>query len=303
MPMPRDRSHQPFVLRPARAEDKPGILAFCQRTYEWGDYVPEVLDDWLADERGQLLVAAIDGVPVGVAYVVLLAPTEAWLQGLRVHPEHRRKGLAHQFLGRCLDVARQRGARVARLATGSSNVAVHRTVERAGMRRVAVVWVLEASATADADAGLALVPLTLQDWPLVSRYILASSTLAQMGGLYGMWDLQTLSEDILRDHLERGQVFGLWEKDHLTGTAIILDVDERWPCLSLAYVDAANSHGQKLARALRHRPAGLGLEMVEVMVPSASPLHHALLQAGFETAPGSQHEMWIYELDWLGTAS
>ncbi len=305
MPKTRNGSHntKPFVIRRARAGDKAAILAFCERTYEWGDYVPEVLDEWLADQRGHLLVATVEDAPVGVAYVVLLTPTEAWLQGLRVHPEHRRKGLAQHFLRHCLDLARQRGAHVARFATSSENVAVHRTAQRAGMRRVAVMWVLEASATSGADAGPSLAPLTLQDWLLVAPHVLTSSTLAQMSGLYGMWDLQTLTADKLRDHLERGQVLGLWEGDQLECTAIILDVDERWSCLSVAFVQATDSYGQALAHALRSHTARLNLEAVEVMLPSASSLHHAFLQAGFELGPESKHEIWIYELAWRGTIS
>jgi GNAT superfamily N-acetyltransferase len=303
--MSRNGLHEntPFVIRPARAEDKETILTFCERTYEWGDYVPEVLDEWLDDECGQVLVATLDDVPVGVAYVALLTPTEAWLQGLRVHPEHRRMGLAEQFLCRCLELARQWGAHVARLATSSRNVAVHKVTERAGMRHAATVWVLEAPVTVDPDGGPVLIPLTQRHWPLLEAYFRISSTLADMSGLYGLWDMQALTDSKLRDHLERGQVFGLWEGDHLVATAIILEVDERWSCLSVAYADSLHSHGQTLAHALRNHASDLGLDTVEVVVPSAGSIHHALLRAGFEPGAESEHDIWIYELAWEATAS
>jgi GNAT superfamily N-acetyltransferase/predicted GNAT family acetyltransferase len=286
----------PFIIRPARAEDKEAILSFCERTYEWGDYVPEVLDEWLADEHGQLLVATVDDVPVGVAHVVLLTPTEAWLQGLRVHPQHRRKGLAGQFLLRCLDLARQRGAYVARLATSSQNVAVQKTTERAGMRHVATVWVLEAPASACPEVGVTWTPLTMDHWPVVASHILTGSALADMSGLYGMWDWQTLTESRLRHHLERGQVFALWENGQIVATAIMSDVDEKHRCLSVAHIEAADGYGPGLAHALRNHAAGLALEAVEAVVPSASPLHDAFLQAGFERGEESAHEICIYEL-------
>jgi hypothetical protein len=47
----------PFVIGPRRADDRDAVMAFCQRTYEWGDCVPLLWDEWLADEQGQLLVA------------------------------------------------------------------------------------------------------------------------------------------------------------------------------------------------------------------------------------------------------
>jgi len=70
------------------------VLAFCQHTFDWGDYVTLVWDEWLVDPQGQLWIATCDGTPVGMAKVSMLTPTEAWLQGLRVHEQYRRHGLA-----------------------------------------------------------------------------------------------------------------------------------------------------------------------------------------------------------------
>jgi GNAT superfamily N-acetyltransferase len=298
--VPCDRT--PFAIRAARARDKDVVLAFCEHTFHWGDYLPLVWDEWLTDERGQLLVATLDDVPVGVARVVLLTPAEAWLEGLRVHPEYRRHGLAAQFLSHCLDVARKRGAQVARLATSSTNPAVHKTTERAGMHRVAAAWPLEAEALAADQSSPSLSRLTLRDWTRTSERILNGLRLAEMGGLYGAgWAWQQLTAAKLRVHLERGQLLALRDSDGaIDAAAIIADADEDWKALPVAYVDGTNPHAEILARALRHYAASLCLEKVEVAIPAASPLCQALADAGYQPEVETETEIWIYELHLKG---
>ncbi len=294
-----------FVIRPARAADKEAVLAFCTHTFHWGDYLPLVWDDWLADEVGALLVATHNDAPVGVAKVTLLAPTEAWLEGLRVHEAYRRRGLAWQFLIRCLEVARQRGAQVARLMTSSKNIAVHKTTERAGMRHVASALSLLAQALPPAAGSAPLVPLTVRDWPEVSARIIHGTALAEMGGLYGAaWAWQALTEAKLRAHLEHGQVWALQDSSGgVVATAIVSDVDQHEETLPVAYVDGAPSDAEALAAALRRHGASLQAEKVEVMLASGSPLRDAFLKTGYEREMEGEAGIWIYELDWKGAAS
>jgi len=292
----------PFLIRPARAADREAVLAFCARTFEWGDYVPLVWDEWLADEQGPLLVATFNDELVGVAKVSLLTPTEAWLQGLRVHEQYRRRGLAWQFLLHCLDAARQRGAQVARLATGSKNVAVHKTAARAGMRRVASVIPLEAQALASSEGFASLTRLGSDDWPQVSVRILNSAALVEMGGLYGAgWVWHRLTPDKLRTHLEHGQVLVLRQSSgEIVATAILSDVDQKWKALEVAYADGSEHHVQMLAHALQQCAASLQLQKVEVMIPAASSLRQAFVQAGYTPEMEADAEIWVYELELKG---
>jgi ribosomal protein S18 acetylase RimI-like enzyme len=292
-----------FTIRPARADDKATVLTFCERTYEWGDYVPLVWDDWLDEEQGQLLVATRDDRPVAVGKVTLLTPTEAWLQGLRVDSQHRRQGLAHQMLQYCLDVARQSGATVARLATSSRNEAVQKTTERAGMQRIAAAWILEANALPPARSMPTLTPMTAASWPQVSARIIGSACLAAMGGLYGVWDWQELSPAKLRTCLEQGQVLGLFDNANLAATALITEVHEEEKYLAIGFAEGDEMQGERLADALRGYAHSLGLERLGVCVPSGSQLLLAFANSGYEPDIESKAEIWIYELPLKGTSS
>jgi ribosomal protein S18 acetylase RimI-like enzyme len=85
------------TVRPARADDKDAVLAFTQKTWDWGDYIHHVWDDWLNAPDGELVVAEMSGQPVAIAMTTIIGPGEGWLQGLRVHPEYRRHGLARDL--------------------------------------------------------------------------------------------------------------------------------------------------------------------------------------------------------------
>ncbi len=87
------------TVRPARPADRAAVLAFCVDTFSWGDDIPEVWYQWLADPNGQLLIAEVSGVPVGLQHVAFLTPGEGWLQGLRVDPAVRRRWGGERPLG------------------------------------------------------------------------------------------------------------------------------------------------------------------------------------------------------------
>jgi N-acetylglutamate synthase-like GNAT family acetyltransferase len=294
-----------FSIRRAVAQDKDAVLAFCARTFEWGDYLPEVWEQWLADEKGQFLVATQDGVPVGVAKVTLLTPSEAWLEGLRVDPQHRHAGLGWQFQTACLEVARRSGVDVARLATGSKNLAIHKMAERSGMHRMAAAWPLEASALASEKESASLTHLGMSDWGPISTRILQGSTLAALHGLYGAgWTWEAMTEDKLRAHLRRGQVLALCDGEaEIAAVAITLDPDPIGRSLPIAYVDGGASRAQDLALALRHYAATLHLEKVGAMLPAASLLRQAFLQAGYQPELEVDGAIWIYETTWKGAAA
>ena len=293
-----------FLIRPARAADKEAVLAFCVHTFEWGDYLHEVWNEWFADPQGKLLVATLDDVPVGVAKVTLLTPTEAWLEGLRVDERHRRKGLGWQFQTRCLQTALELGVDVARLATQSKNSPVHGMAARSGMRHVASALCLVAPSLPSDEDVPPLVALGVQDWPWVARHILHSLTLAQMHGLYGAgWTWEALTETKLRRHLGRGQVLALQRGDEeMASVAIVMDPEPHWKSLPVALVDASGPGAHELARALRRHSAVLGMDKVEVMIPVSQDLGDAFRGAGYENDLEADTTILVYEMEWKGAA-
>jgi hypothetical protein len=96
-----------------------------------------VWNDWLKDKSGRMFVATIDGVPVGITHLSIDKPHEVWLSGARTDPNHRRIGVATAITQKCLDYAGRKGAKMARLATESDNIAAQELIKKLGFRPIA----------------------------------------------------------------------------------------------------------------------------------------------------------------------
>ena len=126
-----------YEIRPARAEDHAAIASFTEATFDWGDYVADAFEQWLADPHGLVVVAADPADrAVAVSKATMVSDTEAWFQGARVHPEWRRRGIANAMANTMAEWARSRGARVVRLLVEDWNDIAQRQVEAGGFRAV-----------------------------------------------------------------------------------------------------------------------------------------------------------------------
>lgn len=124
-------------VRPARLDDVESIISWTTDTFSWGDYIPERIHAWLEDPESDVLVGVDSSdVPLAICHVRMLSPTEAWLEGARVHPDHRRTGLGTRLNDAAVEWARQRGGRVIRLTTEESNLPARNQVKGLGYREV-----------------------------------------------------------------------------------------------------------------------------------------------------------------------
>jgi len=137
-------------VRRARADDKDAVLAFASTTWDGWDYIPEAWDEWLAATDGTLLVAetmtpdrdAEGGVVergrvVALARVTMLAPAEAWLEGIRVDAALRGRDIGTNLQVAELAWAAAQGATVVRYTTGRDNEGSHRLGARHDFVRLA----------------------------------------------------------------------------------------------------------------------------------------------------------------------
>ena len=114
-----------FIIRDMRPEDKDAVLAYSQDTWEWGDYLPRVLDQWLLDPRSTIRLAATESdEPIGSYRYSRLSDREGWLSGLRVRTDVRGQGVAGLLLEDAIAMARHDGLRVLRYASEITNEAV-----------------------------------------------------------------------------------------------------------------------------------------------------------------------------------
>lgn len=130
-----------FEVRDAQPADAARISDWTRDTFAWGDYVGDSVAEWIVDGSRHVLVA-VDGddVPVAMAAVRMLSPTEGWLSAARVRPELRRRGLGSLLNDASVAWICDRGGKVARLAVEDDNDAAMSQVRKLGYRRTST-WV------------------------------------------------------------------------------------------------------------------------------------------------------------------
>jgi ribosomal protein S18 acetylase RimI-like enzyme len=280
-------------IRPARTEDKEPVLAFTANTFQWGDYIHWVWDEWLHTPNGELTVAEVDGAVVAMTMTIVLSTGEGWLQGLRVHPDYRRHGLGRQIMAYQLDVCRRFEASVARLAVHCLNVASQTLVAQAGFRRLATFAHLENKPSAIADGGERSEALAPDDAPAAWRTIARSPTLQSCAGLWARgWEWQKLTPEILAECAAQRRVYGVRSGDEWGALAVALREEDG---LHVGYVDGSGLALDDLAHALARQARNEGLEWIAVMTPPVPHIGAAFRQAGY-TSDSEGDSMYVYEI-------
>lgn len=275
-------------IRPARPEDREAVLAFCVETWEWGDYIEYVWDEWLQDPQGKLFVATIDDQPVGVAHIQMLNKTEAWLEGMRVDPAFRRHGIASALFDAQLAEAIRRGATTARLITESTNAGSFRLLERASMHRVgefAPYYALPATTPSKRQYGLETPTLaTASDLDDIINFLNVSNNFPVVGGLYYRgFTAYSITRELLTEKVAAQQIYILRRWDRLDGLAIAEPREgHRGRHLFIGYIDGTTESISLIAYALRQKLPDLGLESVSASVPDLMMVRDAFVGAEYE---------------------
>jgi ribosomal protein S18 acetylase RimI-like enzyme len=312
------------MVRPAHQDDREAVLAFCQETWEDTDYIADVWKDWLTAESGALLVAVSEGQPVGLIHLAMPSHEDAWLEGIRVDPKVRRQGVGRVLISQALVVAREQGARVARLFTSSENRAAQQLVTvRFGFQKVAEVGqytgrALESGSDPDADALLEAedsVPGTHQgpaaepplgphlllagaeDYTRLRDWLKQSNLTPANGGLqFGGWRAWELRDTDLHDYLVNGEAWFLEEWEAIQAVALVRDAGREMSplaTLQVRYIDGTAGGISTLALVLREIAQERELEQVELWLPDLLILQDAMNGAGYMRS--SHEKMWVYQ--------
>jgi GNAT superfamily N-acetyltransferase len=283
-----------MLIRQATAADVPAIVAFTTGTFEWGDYVPDAIREWIEDPDGMALVAVVEGETVAVARTVLLTPTEAWAHGVRVRPDCRGEGIAGVLAESLMHWARDAGARVVRLLIEDDNASSIRHVDKVGFRRT--VPLIRASrtvgeATANPQGnGVRRGPSTigarpgkLPDAKLVMTSWTSSDAGRAMRGLAGIgWRFHRLTVTDVEDAARSGN---LWEVG--SGWAI---ASTTTPLFHIAMLDSRPEDAYEMFRALTDAANKRGAEGLAVWIPALDWLTQSARRAGCDVAPMSVWE-------------
>lgn len=271
-----------LTVRLAQPEDKAAVLAFCEQTWEWGDYIADVWDGWLADPSGRLMVALLEARPVAIVHMQMVSSQECWLEGMRVDPAMRRRGISRRLNAEAMNEARKLGATVARLAIHADNVPSQEAAAQGDFEQIGTFLHYEAPAEVLAGEEKP-APALVEDMPALLALLDRSTIYPAMGGLlYTGWSGRMLTKGVMLEHLTAGIVLSLRQWDDFQAIAICGFQDTDDMVLMVEYLDGTNEGMGRLAYGLRALAAAKGLERVLVTIPDLLMLRDVLEGTGYQ---------------------
>ena len=280
-----------FVVRTADAEDREAVLQFDKEIWGGEDYIPHVWDEWLRDREGRLYVCTFKDRPVGIGHVDLQDSITAWLEGGRVDPKLRRKGVGTRVAKACMAYARQKGRKIARLATSKRNVASYSLNLKLGFQVISG-YVIMVGRPMETGAPISRRAQTSEEQK-VWTYMRDSPVFEKAAGLYTrLWEWYALTPAVLHRFIEMEKAVIYRPDDAIEGVMLVDDVEFRDKQTQTCYLDGSPKAIQDLAGWLLRWSAEADATKANVFTVNHEPIVSTLNSLGFERRHG---EIAIFE--------
>ncbi len=279
-----------LVIRDAKAADKSQVLRFVSRTWRWGDYIPQVWDKWLNDPNGRIFVALLDGKVVGMNHVRFLTPDYAWLEGVRVNPKHRRKGVATALALYAMEFSSEMGARIARLAVSSDN-----EVAKAHLRKLTFhleakfVW-MEGSSRSHPRNLTVREPKPSELDSLWSEIRSSAAYRAAAGLMCRGWVWYEMNRETSKEYVNRGGLFIASSGPSRDGVVFLDASKGENPIAEISYIDGS----QMALESLLNRSSELNRKLGSTRVRIFAPKYRLLLARFLKLGLKAKGEFWVF---------
>jgi GNAT superfamily N-acetyltransferase len=176
----------------------------------WGgyDYLPFAFDEWLIDPNCYTFGIEIDEHLIALNNLRIIDDGRTgWMEGLRVHRDFRKRGLAGALTDHIVEFAASTGVSRVRYTTDTTNRASLRLAEEVGMGRkldMGVFWAPTVQADSDRKGGPRLTTVGAEK---VHDLVLTNTGLIPLGILVFDWKAVDASESALR---KVGEKCRLW---------------------------------------------------------------------------------------------
>ena len=285
-----------MIIRFAEPKDREFIVDFTRNTWEHGDYIEDVWDTWINDTVGKLFVAEVDGKPVGIMHVTFLTPDYAWLEGARVHPDYRGRGVATELNKACMKWAKENGAKKVGLITAETNYPAHKASEKVGMEKVAQ-WIFGRidldKFEVDSKINLKEVKTArTSDFKDITNFLSESEGFKKVSGYFSwLFDVLPLDKRFILQEIGNGRVF--LTRDILTRNISAIGFQEfymDWEANSLSiyfgYLDGKTEDAYKIVHKAYSIFQGNNIKRYRLAMPATEEAKKLLEMLPLSRDPG-----------------
>jgi GNAT superfamily N-acetyltransferase len=264
-------------FRPLRPADRARVLEITARVWEGTDYLPNVLDRWLADPSATFEVAELEGLVVALHRMRPITTGVVIYEGLRVAEEYRRRGIAKAMIAHGLEEAAGQGFREMRAVTG--NPIANRLFESQGFRQLVHCSAWLAGRVEGPELPRLASP---DDAPALLARLREDGSWEAYGGVNADWqEVADLDEQLLARLAADGRV-----RAAPGGRAVALLEATSHNRLAVSLVAGSGAALQDLLMGLRFEADSQAYEGVRLFAPAAHPGAEDLAEVGYHLADG-----------------
>ena len=277
--MNRDARPSIVKIRKAKPSDKGPLLDFIKDVWGGHDYIPDVWDEWIADTSAKMFVIEADGRQVGMNRMRFLPDGSGWLEGVRIHPDYRGRGLASMLGVHSMRVGARKSVAGYRLATYSRNKSARRQISKMGFREIARADFYEPEPGARFRKQKGVWRAEERELPEILEMASGSKEYKLGAGVY--WDVSAavrLAPDVLAALIREGSVF---RTDGALAVARIgAQAGELWNQIS--FLTGRPEAAARLVRHLLAKKDGVEIGWTVAYLPRGSPLAGTLEEIGMK---------------------
>lgn len=268
-------------VRPARPLDKPAVLGICKHTWHGWDYVPLFYDEWV--RQGGFWVAELGHRVIGLGKATELAKGELWLEGLRVDPRFRKRGIGSDISRQIVRLALGLRPVSLRLATAEVNAASVKIIERAGFKLHFRTRLYSGRPRKPKSGPTPVVPSTTE----AMRFFDRSSELEANRGLLGhTWIFRRSSPSFTRELIRAGAMYGdVGRRSELDGLVVVRPHRYFERDLDISYLGGSERAVKSLAGFVFWTAAERGSKRISGMAAS-DDMRQAFGRLGLKPEPG-----------------
>ena len=244
-------------IRELEKSDKEEVVEMTSGIWDGRDYIPDYFDRWVKD--GGFICGMIDDEIVALAKHTWHSDDILWLEGLRVHPDHREEGYGRAMIeGQVNYINEHLDYRVARFLTSNDNTPVKKVVEDIGFElkqkydyvRLDDEDLEEIEPPSKSEIDRVQVEKKTDE---VVDMVLSSNELKDNKGLYmEHWTAYPMDESLIRDRVKDGYCYSVRDGDEIEAL-MFMQVHDIYESLSVTFACGSHEGMKELFRyGLKH---------------------------------------------------
>ncbi len=243
-------------IRDAQPSDKETVVDFCKNTFSWGDYIADVWDDWIL--KGSLFVAVEDAIQVGLCHMVFTDDRQAWVEGIRIHPDYRRRGYGRKMISHCESI--KKSIKVIRMIIESENTSSINLAQSMGYY-MEDRWRLYALTPQKETSSVIIVSDIKQVAGLVFSSTYANS-----------WKWLPLEESDLKELIKQKRVLLSVQGESILAAGIWNESENFANVLQLGFINGGKDGMLDILRFIQNKGYELNSERIQVFSQEKNPL-------------------------------